>query len=115
MLDDNLRTGWAPRPKADTPQAIFLAIDPQPITGKAGLKLDLKGLAAYTKFELAVAASPAPLHDVPAEIAAVLGKPAAQRSPQERAALAAFYRRIAPELAPVRNRVRTLGRLLAQQ
>ncbi len=115
VLDGNPRTGWAPRPQSNTPQAIFVAIEPQRTAGRARLKLHAKGLAASTTFDLAVTASPAPLHDVPAEIAAVLSKPAAQRSPQQRAVLAAFYRRIAPELVPVRDRLRALGRLLEQQ
>lgn len=114
VLDDNPRTGWAPRPQTDTPQAIFLAIDPQPLSGRARLKLGLVGHAASMTLRLAVTASPAPLHDIPAEIVAVLAKPAAQRSPQERDTLAAFYRRIAPELAPVRERLSTLALLLTQ-
>jgi len=115
VLDDDPQTGWAPRPEAGRPQAIFLAIASQRVAGKARLRLDLKATAASAAFQLAVTASPAPLCDVPAEIAAPLGKPAAQRSPQERAMLAAFYRSIAPELAPVRDRLHTLSCLLAQQ
>lgn len=114
VLDDNPRTGWTPRTKADTPRAIFLAIEPQRVAGKARLRLDLETPAASLAFQLTVTAGPAPLCDVPDAIVALLGKPVAERSAQDRAALAAFYRGIAPELAPVRDRLRTLRRLLEQ-
>jgi len=115
VLDGKPQTGWAPDPRADRPKAIFLAIAPQRFAGKARLQLELEAAAASAAFQLAVTASPAPLCDVPDAVVSMLGKPAAQRSPKERTILAAFYRSIAPELAPVRDRLHTLGRLLAQQ
>ena len=55
-----------------------------------------------------------PLCDVPPSITAILAKSRAQRTDQERDQLAAFYRSIAPQLCPVRERLATLVQQLQQ-
>jgi len=114
VLDDDPRTGWAPRTEAEPPHAVCLALDPRDIGGAATakarlrLRLDIEQGGAPTPLQLAVTASPVPLTDVPADIAAIVQKPDAGRSAEERETLAAFYRGVAPELVSIRQRLRSL-------
>ena len=60
------------------------------------------------RYRLSATALTPPLHDVPPSIAKIVANGPDRRTDQDRATLGAFYRSIAPELQPIRNRLARL-------
>ncbi len=66
------------------------------------------------RLRFSVTASDPPLTDIPPSLARIIATPESQRTAEQTAALAAFYRSIAPELEPVRQRLLQLQKQLAR-
>ena len=112
-IDNNPGTGWAILPAAGKDHvATFAVKEPLGAAGGSTLSFTLDqnhGTGhAIGRFRLAVAtdALPAPAGgDVPAPIQALLAIAVAERTAEQRQALAAHYRSIAPALEPARQKL----------
>jgi hypothetical protein len=111
--------GWAVMPKAGQPHtAVFETATDLTLAPGAALTVRLEqnhGAGSHTLgcFRLAATAAPRPLTAdaaLPADVAAALAVPAAQRTEVQVAATAAHFRSLAPELQPVREQLAALER-----
>ncbi len=85
------------RPQFGYPEGTQLRLDLQ--TTPVGLRS-----LVVDSFRISTTTMPPPLCDLPAEIATILQVERAQRNTEQSEQLAAFYRQIAPQLAPLRKR-----------
>ncbi len=114
-LDDKNETGWGVAPNTGRPlSAVFVSKSPFDSEG-AALTFTLEHLSGQAQHSLGrfrlwvtgsrnVEASPA----LPPEVAAALKAPANQRNEDQKAALASYYRSVAPSLDGVRRRLAEL-------
>jgi hypothetical protein len=112
-IDNDPNTGWAVdgHSKAENRQAVFTFEKPIPGGDGTILTVVMKHESQFAghnigRFRLALTSVEKPAlseKSLPAEIAQTLAVEPAKRSPQQKETLAAYYRGIAPELAPVRD------------
>src|SRR5690606_3037769 len=121
--DGKPNTGWAILPQTGKANhAVFEAEEPlgdegEPITLVVALSQNYGSQHTLGKFRLSVTNAAKPVragNDLPAEVADVIKPAPAERTEEQRSRLAAFYRSIAPELAPVRKQLADLERQKAQ-
>jgi hypothetical protein len=117
-IDDKPNTGWAVsgHVKPQNHAAVFTLAEP--VAGASGARLVVKLLhqsqfAQHNigKFRLSLTGADRPSisgSPFPPEVAAALGVEPAQRSDAQKQSLAAYYRSIAPELAPTREQAAKL-------
>jgi hypothetical protein len=113
---DLAKSGWAVSPQIQAPHwGVFLVGKPSADAAPRKLTITLDHAFAaghYTlgRFRLSVTRSPGIERRlaVPAEILAIVDKPADKRSPEESAKLAAHHRTIATALAPLRDKIANL-------
>lgn len=112
-IDGNIQTGWAISPQFSRPhQAIFDLKDKLMLTEGTVLTFTLEhhfNSKTHTlgRFRLSVTSTPTPfnLTQVPENIAAILHRPAEQRTPQDQAALLNYYRSQDQELPRLQRAV----------
>lgn len=112
----NRKTGWAVGPRQAEPHAAVFSLG-QPLTlgSPAVLVLRLKhdfeqpGYA-LGRFRLSTTDDPRlpKRSGVPADVLAIVDRPVQERTPEQAGRVAAYYRSIAPELQPVRDRIAAL-------
>lgn len=121
--DGKPNTGWAILPQTGKANhAVFEAEEPlgdegEPITLVVALSQNYGSQHTLGKFRLSVTNAAKPVragNELPAEIADVIKTAPAERTEEQKSRLAAFYRSIAPELAPVRKQLADLERQKAQ-
>jgi hypothetical protein len=100
VIDGNAATGWAISPETGKSH-VFIAETAENIGGEGGTVLNIAlnnqyadGLHTLGRFRLSVTTAPRPLRlgGLPANMAAVLAKPVAERTEAEAAALLGYYR-----------------------
>ncbi len=105
-VDGNDGTGWAVSPKFGEAHTALFQLK-EPVQNADGSRLTLQFVQQYVdgehnlgKFRVSVTSSPNPVaaSNLPAEIAAVLKVPAAERKPEQQAALLTYYRSLDVEL-----------------
>lgn len=115
-IDDKAESGWTNVKGVGKPQtAIFTLSEPLPDKGEIQLRLTFEKYyaAALGRFRLSVTADPHPaIASHPAEIEAILARPATERSASDRAQLIRRYCDVAPELADERARIDALRKQL---
>jgi hypothetical protein len=115
-IDGKNDTGWAILPGVGKPHtAIFEAAAPVGAGGHTTLTFTLDHQSIYAqhnigKFRLSVTTSASPTggQGLPAGVRAALAVPAEKRTEQQKNDVAAYYRTIAPALAPVRAEIAKL-------
>jgi hypothetical protein len=117
VLDDKPETGWAIAPLLGRPAAAeFFFKSPQGGDGGLVFTVTLEHLASAVplhtlgRFRISLTTAPNPdaAQRLPANILAILKLTAAQRNEQQKAELAAYHRRVAKSLHPVRQRLAEL-------
>jgi mono/diheme cytochrome c family protein len=110
----NQKQGWAVAPQMGKPHtAVFETAQDVSFDSGAALTISLSHQSKefpdhnIGRFRLSVTDSPRPLRasTLPENIAEILAKPRENREEQDKKALAAYYRSIAPVLAPVRGKL----------
>ncbi|HEX7449307.1 MAG TPA: DUF1553 domain-containing protein [Pirellulales bacterium] len=118
---DPNKKGWAVGGQTGQPHTLTLAAK-APVELKPGSKLTVTLEHAYPsaehtlgRFRLSLTddARAATLAQTPASVVAALRVPVDQRTPEQNELIAAHYRSLAPELAPVRQRAAELNQQLA--
>ncbi|QOV91380.1 PSD1 and planctomycete cytochrome C domain-containing protein [Humisphaera borealis] len=117
-IDGKKDTGWAVLPETGKPHEAVLEFE-KPVIAAAGeqliVTLDFASVFPQHqigKFCLSATTNPAPagLKSVPPAVTKVLEVAEAKRSPQQKAAIAEYYRSIAPELAGLRTEIADMER-----
>jgi mono/diheme cytochrome c family protein len=102
------KNGWSVDPKAGKEHEVLVALE-KPLSFPAGsallFRLEHGSGAPLGRFRLSVTddAAAAAGIELPDDVRAILAKPAAGRSKDEGARVAAYHRTVAPELAPTRD------------
>src|SRR5579875_2552993 len=111
-IDNNRATGWAIAPEFGKPHVAYFELAtplnlPSGTTLTALMMQEFGGQHALGRFRLSLTASKTPLSlkGPPPAIAKILGIEPAQRTPQQKAELANYYRAQDPELARLRQLV----------
>jgi hypothetical protein len=116
-LDEKPETGWAIGPFANRPAtADFFFKTPQGAEGGSIFTVTLEHQASavplhalgHFRISVTTAAGPDAADGLPANIQAILKVPAANRNEQQKNDLAAYHRRVAASLKPVRSRLAEL-------
>src|SRR5207248_10214914 len=117
-IDNNPNTGWAVAPQFGRPQTAVFEVRGAPLADPNGTRLTFVLDQRFAgkdhnlgKFRLSVTAAKAPLSltGPPAEVARALGVEPAQRTPQQQAAVANYFRAQDPELARLRAALAEAG------
>lgn len=106
-------TGWAIGPKLDQPhQAVFVAAAPLAVAKNMRLTFTLEQKSKFEqhllgRFRLSVTTDKNVLQrlSLSADVLAIIDTPAATRTPEQQAKLAAHYRTLAPSLKPLRDEI----------
>jgi hypothetical protein len=116
--DGNSTTGWAILPQAGAANhAVFEAKaalgDGLETTLTFRLRQDFGGGHSLGRFRLSTTTAPRPVRaeggdGLPKEVAALVALPAESRTDDDRQAITAYYRTIAPELQPIRDQLAEL-------
>ena len=109
-------SGWSVGGQTDRPHAaVFIAGAPVESDGEQQLTFSLEHRyrtpgRLLGRFRLSVASEPALLEraSLPADLLAIVDRPASERSPADQSRLAEYYRGIAPALQPLRNQIQKL-------
>jgi hypothetical protein len=110
------KAGWGVGAQRDKPHwAVFVAAAPLAAKGNTLLKIKLEFQSpepqqTLGRLRLSATNDAAILHrlKVPAEILAIVDTPAASRTPDQQAKLAAHYRTLSPSLKPLRDQIAAL-------
>ncbi|MCG3128693.1 MAG: hypothetical protein CHACPFDD_03583 [Phycisphaerae bacterium] len=120
-LDGDPRSGWAVGPQAKLPHcAVFAAAAPIEVPAGGVLRVRLGQTYGHqhviARFRLSSTTAPSPADSPPLSPALeeALARPATERSADEQQQLAAYYRRVAPLLDPLRVRLAELRANLAK-
>lgn len=120
-LDADRRSGWAVGPQAKLPHcAVFVAAEPIDVPAGGVLRIRLGQTYGHqhviARFRLSGTSDVAPAAAPPLSPALedALARPADARSADEQSQLAAYYRRVAPLLDPLRTRLTELRGALAR-
>lgn len=102
--------GWAVAPEVGSAHVAVFRLA-KPVELRPGAVLQVKLVQQYGaqhtlgRFRLAATALPEPLPVLPRRVSEILAIPPADRSPEQQAEIAAYYRTIAPELSALRERL----------
>jgi hypothetical protein len=111
--DAGEKSGWAVAPQFGRPHVLVVEAS-QPISIDSGAKLTFTLVQSFGsqhtlgRFRLAATTASPPPPVLPSAISDILAVALADRSAQQAAGLAGYYRSIAPELQPVRARIAQL-------
>jgi len=117
--DAGAASGWAVGPATGQAHVAILRFS-QPVASRPGAALKISLVQNYGgqhtigRFRLSAATVADPLPVPPRSIGEILAVPAGERSAEQQAALAAYYRSIAPELEGLRSRLAALEQQAAE-